>query len=45
VRNGFSEDLASLLLDDIRRQSEALAAYPQRNVPLVPAETRQPFTH
>jgi glutamate decarboxylase len=45
VRNGFSRDLAGLLLDDIRRQADALAAHPHHNPPLVPEETRQPFSH
>jgi glutamate decarboxylase len=45
VRNGFSNDLADLLLDDIRKQSEALAANPNPNVPLVPGKTRESFRH
>ncbi|MGE5132290.1 MAG: glutamate decarboxylase, partial [Gemmatimonadota bacterium] len=45
VRNGFSMDLAGVLLDDIRRQSHALAAHPQSHAPLAPADLRQPFAH
>ncbi len=45
VRNGFSSDLADLLLDDIQKQSEALAANPNPNVPLVPGKTRESFRH
>jgi glutamate decarboxylase len=36
VRNGFSQDLANALLDDLRLQVKALAAVPQPPVPLVP---------
>ncbi len=45
VRNGFSMDLAGLLLEDIRRQSHALAAHPRSHAPLAPPDARQPFAH
>ncbi|MGH3156136.1 MAG: pyridoxal-dependent decarboxylase, partial [Streptosporangiaceae bacterium] len=46
IRNGFSQDLASLLVDDIRNQVKALQASPGTgHVPLVPEETRTPFAH
>ena len=45
VRNGFSMDLADLLLNDIRRQSHALAAHPRSHAPLAAADLRQPFAH
>jgi glutamate decarboxylase len=46
IRNGFSQDLASLLIDDIRTQVKALqAAGAGGHIPLVPAGTRTPFAH
>jgi glutamate decarboxylase len=48
IRNGFSEDLASLLIDDIRTQVKMLQAGPvQGHIPLVSADTptRTPFAH
>ncbi len=45
VRNGFSHDLAGLLLDDLRRHSTALRRHPHPNLPLVPRSTRQTFAH
>ncbi|MBO0818326.1 MAG: glutamate decarboxylase, partial [Actinobacteria bacterium] len=45
VRNGFSMDLAELLLADIRRHARALAAHPRGQAPLVPPAHRQPFAH
>jgi glutamate decarboxylase len=46
IRNGFSQDLASLLADDIRAQVKALQAGDTGgHVPLVPAQTRTPFAH
>jgi glutamate decarboxylase len=39
VRNGFSQDLAQALLDDLRLQVKALASHPQPPVPLVPASS------
>jgi glutamate decarboxylase len=45
VRNGFSMDLADLLLSDIRRHSRALAEHPRSHVPLAPEDLRQPFAH
>jgi glutamate decarboxylase len=48
IRNGFSKDLAGLLLHDIRGQVKALASHPRPvdgHTPLVPPETRQSFAH
>ena len=45
VRNGFSRDLADLLLDDLRTQVVALAAAPNPPVPLLPAGQRNAFAH
>jgi glutamate decarboxylase len=45
VRNGFSRDMAGLLLDDLRTQVAALAAAPQPPVPLLPEGQRSAFAH
>jgi glutamate decarboxylase len=47
VRNGFSKDLASLFLDDLRVQVKALASHPQPPVPLIPGsgERHGGFAH
>jgi len=45
VRNGFSHDLADLLLADLRTQVTALSAAQQAPVPLLPAGQRQAFAH
>jgi glutamate decarboxylase len=45
VRNGFSKDMARLLLDDLRQQITLLEAHPHPHVPLEPAGTRQAFAH
>jgi glutamate decarboxylase len=45
VRNGFSMDLADLLLSDIRRHAEALASHPHPHVPLAPSQARRSFAH
>ncbi len=45
VRNGFSRDLADLLLDDLRTQVTALASAPHPPVPLLPGAQRQSFAH
>ncbi len=45
VRNGFSRDLADLLLSDLRTQVEALAAAPHPPVPLLPGRQRSAFAH
>jgi glutamate decarboxylase len=45
VRNGFSTDMADLLLDDLRTQVAALAAAPNRAIPLLPKGHRQAFAH
>jgi glutamate decarboxylase len=46
IRNGFSQDLANLLIDDIRTQVKCLRARPGAgHAPLVPPETRTPFAH
>ena len=45
VRNGFSHDLADLLLSDLQRHVRILAAHPRSHVPLAPADKRQSFAH
>jgi glutamate decarboxylase len=45
VRNGFSKDLADLLLSDLRHHVRALAAHPHSQVPLVPPAERHSFAH
>ncbi len=45
VRNGFSRDLAGLLLSDLRAQVQALEAAPQPPVPLLPEGQRSAFAH
>jgi len=45
VRNGFSRDLADLLLNDLRAQVEALSAAQGRSVPLLPPGRRSGFAH
>ncbi len=45
VRNGFSPDLADVLVDDLHRHSQALAAYPHGHAPMAPAPFRQSFAH
>jgi glutamate decarboxylase len=47
VRNGFSMDLARLLLDDLRVQVHMLAAQPHPPTPLIPGpvKNRESFAH
>jgi glutamate decarboxylase len=45
VRNGFSKDLAELLIADLRKQVEALSAAPQPPIPLLPEGNRSAFAH
>ncbi len=45
VRNGFSTDMADLLLDDLRTQVAALEAAPHRPIPLLPEGKRTAFAH
>ena len=48
IRNGFSMDLASLLVADIKTQVGCLEAHAHPaagHAPLVPAHLRQPFSH
>jgi glutamate decarboxylase len=45
VRNGFSEDLAGLLVSDLRTQVQALEAAPNSPVPLLPGAQRNAFAH
>jgi glutamate decarboxylase len=45
VRNGFTRDMAGLLLDDIRRQVAQFEAHPHPHVPLLPPEEREGFAH
>jgi len=45
VRNGFSQDLAGLLISDLRTQVGLLAAAKQPPVPLLPDGQRSAFAH
>jgi glutamate decarboxylase len=45
VRNGFSQDLASLLISDLRTQVQVLEAAPHKPVPLLPGGQRSGFAH
>ena len=45
VRNGFSLDLANLLLDDLKLQVKALEHHPQTQPPLEIQSKRQSFRH
>ncbi len=45
IRNGFSMDLASLLLDDFRLQVRILEHHPQTQPPPEIQQMRQSFTH
>ncbi len=45
VRNGFSKDLADLLLADLRRHVHALSAHPHSQVPLAEPGHREAFAH
>ncbi|MGO9500564.1 MAG: glutamate decarboxylase [Streptosporangiaceae bacterium] len=45
IRNGFSMDMASLLLEDLQEQTKALAALPQPPAPLLPGKQRSSFAH
>jgi len=45
VRNGFSMDLAGLLLEDLRQQTRVLAAQPRPFAQPVPGRRRQGFAH
>jgi glutamate decarboxylase len=45
VRYAFSHDLASLLVNDLRAQVDALAAAPNPPVPLLPEGQRSAFAH
>ncbi len=45
VRNGFSRDLADLLISDLRAQVKILQAAPREPVPLLPDGKRSAFAH
>jgi glutamate decarboxylase len=45
VRNGFTRDMAGLLLDDLKRQVNLLDAHPHPHVPLLGPDVREGFTH
>jgi glutamate decarboxylase len=45
VRNGFSRDLADLLLSDLQAQVQALSSSEGKPVPLLPAGQRSGFAH
>jgi hypothetical protein len=45
IRNGFSMDLANLLLDDFRLHLQILEHHPQTQPPPEIQEKRQSFSH
>ena len=46
IRNGFSADLAEILIGDIKNQVKAMAAHPSADhIPLAPPHHRQSFAH
>jgi glutamate decarboxylase len=45
IRNGFSMDLANLLLDDFRLHIQVLEHHPQTQPPPEVQEKRQSFKH
>ena len=45
VRNGFSMDLANLLLEDLRRHVQVLGHHPQTQPPAEIQAKRQSFRH
>ena len=45
VRNGFSKDMAEVLITDLRTQVDALEAAQQLPVPLLPGGQRSAFAH
>jgi glutamate decarboxylase len=45
VRNGFTRDMAGLLLADIQRQVELLQKHSQPNIPMHEGEDREGFAH
>jgi hypothetical protein len=45
VKNGFSQDMASSLLDDLRKQIKMLEENPRQPVPLAENKFRQSFAH
>jgi len=45
VRNGFSRDLADVLLSDLHKHVRALTMHPHGQVPLAPEGERQSFAH
>jgi glutamate decarboxylase len=45
VRNGFTRDLAELLVADLREQVATLTRAPQQPIPLVPGGQRSGFAH
>jgi glutamate decarboxylase len=45
VRNGFSRDLADVLISDLRKHVKALTRHPHGQIPLAPEGERQSFAH
>jgi hypothetical protein len=45
VKNGFSQDMASSLLADLRTQVRMLEEHPRSPVPLADDNARQSFAH
>jgi len=45
VRNGFSKDLADVLVSDLQHHVKALTAHPGGYIPLAPPGKRSSFAH
>jgi glutamate decarboxylase len=45
VRNGFTRDMAGMLLDDIRRQVSLLDTHPHPHIPMHSPDAREGFAH
>jgi glutamate decarboxylase len=45
VRNGFTRDLAGVLLSDLEHHIKALRAHPGSHIPLAPKGKRSSFAH
>jgi hypothetical protein len=45
IKNGFSMDMARLLVSDIRNQVKELSEHPQDPIPLVGEQARESFRH
>jgi len=45
VRNGFTRDLADVLISDMQHHVKALSMHPGGHIPLAPKGKRQSFAH